>query len=111
MTLTPVDDTAVEGSETATLTVASGSGYTVGTPSSASGSIADNDAATPSLSIQSPVSITEGRSGTTNVTLTVTLAGRFDADGDGAVRDRERDGDCRLRLRGEDAARSRSRRA
>jgi hypothetical protein len=73
VTIMPVDDSAVEGLETATLTAASGSGYTVGTPASASGTIADNDAATPSLSIQSPVSITEGRSGTTNATLTVTM--------------------------------------
>jgi hypothetical protein len=74
VTLTPIDDTAVEGSETVLLTVAGGSGYTVGSPASQSGTIADNDtAALPSLSIQATASITEGGSMTTTVTLTVTL--------------------------------------
>lgn len=44
VTLTPVDDALVEGTETAILTVQSGTGYTVGTPSSATMNIADNDA-------------------------------------------------------------------
>lgn len=44
VTLTPVDDALVEGTETAILTVQSGAGYTVGTPSSATMNIADNDA-------------------------------------------------------------------
>ena len=41
----PVDDAAVEPSETVTLTVAPGSGYTIGSASSAGVTIADNDAA------------------------------------------------------------------
>jgi hypothetical protein len=45
VTLTPVDDAAVESTQTATMTLASGTGYTVGTPASASGSITDNDTA------------------------------------------------------------------
>ena len=52
LTLTPVDDSAVEGSETLTLSVLSGAGYTPGTPASATGSIADNDTvAPPSVSV------------------------------------------------------------
>jgi Ca2+-binding RTX toxin-like protein len=43
ITLTPVDDSEDETDETVTLTLIAGSGYTVGTPSSASGTIADND--------------------------------------------------------------------
>src|SRR5438067_1253448 len=39
----PVDDTAIEPTEDVVLTLVAGSGYTVGTPSSASGTIADND--------------------------------------------------------------------
>ena len=39
----PVDDNAVEGPESVTLSVAPGSGYTVGSTSSASVTIADND--------------------------------------------------------------------
>ena len=40
-----VDDTADEGAETVNLTLAAGTGYTVGTASSASGTIVDNDGA------------------------------------------------------------------
>lgn len=75
LTVTPVDDTAVEGSETVILTIASGSGYTVGAPASQTGTIADNDtAALPSLSIQSTASVTEGDNQTRTVSLTVTLS-------------------------------------
>ncbi len=44
VTVTPVDDSAVESNETVILTVTSGTGYTVGTPASATVTIADNDA-------------------------------------------------------------------
>jgi len=39
----PVDDTTVEGNETAVLTLAANSTYTIGSPSSATVTIADND--------------------------------------------------------------------
>jgi Ca2+-binding RTX toxin-like protein len=48
LTVTPVDDTALETNEGVTLTIAAGTGYTVGTPS-ASATITDND--TPLVSI------------------------------------------------------------
>src|SRR6185369_12479196 len=52
ITVTPVDDSAVEGNETVILTLAANAAYTVGTPSSATVTIADNDsAATPSLAM------------------------------------------------------------
>jgi hypothetical protein len=41
--LTPVDNTSIEPSESVTLTLTSGTGYTVGTPSTATGTIADNN--------------------------------------------------------------------
>jgi hypothetical protein len=41
--VTVTDDTAVESAETVILTLASGSGYTIGSPSSATVTIADND--------------------------------------------------------------------
>ena len=72
ITVTPTDDTATEPSETVVLTVGAGSGYLVGSPASASGSIADNDAL-PTLSI-ADVSVTEGNTGTKTVTLTVRLS-------------------------------------
>jgi serine protease len=50
-TITPIDDSLVEGSETATITVLAGTGYDVGNPSVATVTIADNDAApTPPVS-------------------------------------------------------------
>ena len=44
ITAKPVDDTAVEGAETVTLTIATGTNYTPGAAASATGTIADNDA-------------------------------------------------------------------
>ncbi len=44
-TITPMDDSLVEGSETVTVTVQSGAGYDVGSPGSATVTIADNDSA------------------------------------------------------------------
>src|SRR5678815_3921130 len=49
LTITPVDDTAVEPTEGVTLTLAAGSGYTVGSPGAASGTITDNDVLPPAL--------------------------------------------------------------
>ena len=67
-TLTPTDDTADETDETITVSGASGT-LTV---NSATLSLTDNDGA-PTLSINSP-SVTEGDSGSTNLTFTVTLS-------------------------------------
>ncbi len=44
ITVTPIDDAAVEGSETVIVTIAGGTGYGVGSPSSGTVTIADNDA-------------------------------------------------------------------
>jgi hypothetical protein len=71
ITLTPVDDTAVEGAETVVLTLATGTGYTLGSPSSAGGSIADNDVRTISVA---DATVTEGDKQTSNVSVTVTLS-------------------------------------
>jgi hypothetical protein len=43
--LTPIDNSIVDGSKTATVTIQSGSGYTAGSPASATITIADNDVA------------------------------------------------------------------
>ena len=75
VTATPVDDTTVEGTETVILTLSAGTGYVVGTPSSASGSITDNDAPPPPTinalpaNTTSPVTI----SGTGVAGATITL--------------------------------------
>jgi PKD repeat protein len=43
ITVTPIDDTAVEGNETSVLTLSVNANYTVGSPNSATVTIADND--------------------------------------------------------------------
>ena len=49
ITLTPIDDSSVEGSETAVLSLSANSTYTVGSPNSATVTIADNDQPPPPL--------------------------------------------------------------
>jgi hypothetical protein len=71
LTLTPVDDAVVEGSESVTMTIAAGTGYTVGAPASAAGTIADND--TPSITI-GDAQIVEGNNKNSNVLVTVALS-------------------------------------
>lgn len=71
LVIDPVADTNVEPDETVIITVAAGSGYTVGTPASATGTIENDD--DPTLSIND-VTVTEGNAGTTNATLTVSLS-------------------------------------
>ena len=72
ITLTPVDDSDVEGSETVTLTLANGTGYTVGTTPVHTVTITDNDMPTVSLSV-TPATLSEATIATT-ATLTVTLS-------------------------------------
>jgi len=73
ITLTPVDDTAVEGTETAHLALGTSSAYATGTPSSGTVTITDNDR--PSLSV-SNATVTIGKNSTT-VTMTVTLSSAY----------------------------------
>ena len=49
--LTPIDDTSVEGNETATLTLTANPAYNIGTPDSASVNIADDDVAPPDATV------------------------------------------------------------
>lgn len=70
ITVTPTADSAVEANETVVLTLAAGTGYAVGAPASATGTILDDDQ--PALSI-SDVILNEGDSGTTAFTFTVSL--------------------------------------
>jgi hypothetical protein len=49
VTVTPIDDTVSEGSETVTLTLASNSAYTIGSPSTATVTITDNDTTAPQI--------------------------------------------------------------
>ena len=72
LTVTPVSDAAAESNETVTLTVAPGTGYVVGTPASASGTIADA-ASAPSITIEDR-QVTEEDRNTTVVQVTLRLS-------------------------------------
>lgn len=71
ITVDPTPDSTVEPDETVVISLNAGSGYTVGSPSSATGTILNDDQ--PSLSIND-VSVNEGNAGTTNATFTVSLS-------------------------------------
>ena len=71
ITVTPIEDTLVEGSESVTLNIIAGTGYAIGASSNATVNIADNDTA--SISINSAtVTVNEAAE---SVTFTVTLTG------------------------------------
>ncbi|WP_159294920.1 beta strand repeat-containing protein, partial [Microcystis aeruginosa] len=73
VTVDPTADTIVEPDETVILTLATGTGYTVGTPNAATGTIT-NGIVTPSITLAvSPASVTED--GTTNLVYTFTRSG------------------------------------
>ncbi|WP_369915231.1 putative Ig domain-containing protein [Xanthomonas sp. NCPPB 3005] len=70
ITINPTLDTTVEPDETVVISLNAGTGYTVGSPSSATGTITNDDQ--PVLNINN-VSVNEGNAGTTNATFTVSL--------------------------------------
>lgn len=70
ITIDPTVDGAVEPDETVTLIVAAGTGYTAGAPSSATGTILNDDVPTATISV-SPTSVAED--GAPNLVYTVTL--------------------------------------
>lgn len=70
ITLDPTLDGTVEPDETATLTVAAGSGYTVGSPSSATGTILNDDVPTATIAV-APANVAED--GAPNLVYTITL--------------------------------------
>jgi Ca2+-binding RTX toxin-like protein len=72
VTMTPIDDALSEAPETLTLNLAPSGSYSIGANSSASVTIADNEAL-PTLSIGN-ASIIEGNSGTTNSSFVVSLS-------------------------------------
>jgi Ca2+-binding RTX toxin-like protein len=71
VTIDPTADTTVESDETVALTIASGTGYTIGTPNAATGTITNDDTSV-TLAV-SPASVTED--GTTNLVYTFTRSG------------------------------------
>jgi Ca2+-binding RTX toxin-like protein len=70
-----IDDTLVEGTETAILTVLAGTGYTVGAAASATVNIADNDVPNlPIIDLSANQTVVEGITSPQNVTYTVTVS-------------------------------------
>jgi len=78
ITVTPLADTTIEADKTVVLSLAAGTGYAVGAPAAATGTIVDDDQ--PTLSIND-VSLNEGNSGTTSFTFTVSLSAPAGAAG------------------------------
>ena len=70
ITIDPSLDSTVESDETVILTVATGAGYTVGTPASATGTILNDDLPSASIAV-APASVAED--GVPNLVYTVTL--------------------------------------
>ncbi len=74
VTIDPTPDTTVEPNETVILTLASGTGYTVGTTTAVTGTITNDDVTLPNITLAvSPSSVTED--GTTNLVYTFTRTG------------------------------------
>ncbi|NCS79712.1 MAG: calx-beta domain protein [Microcystis aeruginosa K13-07] len=70
----PTADTTVESNETVALTLATGTGYTVGTTTAVTGTINNDDVTLPSITLAvSPSSVTED--GTANLVYTFTRSG------------------------------------
>jgi CSLREA domain-containing protein len=69
VTVNPTADTIVESNETVILTLASGTGYTVGTPNAVTGTITNDDFF--QLSISDIITVVEGKD--SNAILTVTI--------------------------------------
>ncbi len=74
LTVTPVDDSAFEPSETVILTLGNGTGYTRGTPTTATGTIADNE---PRAQISVADATVTETNGTQVLAIQVTLAAPF----------------------------------
>ncbi|WP_301951271.1 beta strand repeat-containing protein, partial [Microcystis aeruginosa] len=72
VTVDPTADTTVETDETVALTLAAGTGYTIGTPDAVTGTITNDDLPSITLAI-SPSSVTED--GTSNLIYTFTRTG------------------------------------
>ena len=73
-TVTGVDDGVIDAAETVIFTIASGTGYTVGTPSAATVTISDDDVPTATISAGTASIAEAGGSSTLTVTLSVAPA-------------------------------------
>jgi len=72
LTIDPTADTIIESDETVALTLATGTGYTIGTTTAVTGTITNDDF--PSINLSANQTIVEGNTNPQNVTYTVTLS-------------------------------------
>jgi hypothetical protein len=75
LTLNATQDATAEGSETAIIGIASGSGYSVGTPSSVTATILDDDRNTVTIAATTPTAVEGGAAGVFTVTRTGNTTG------------------------------------
>ena len=71
VTVTPIGDAIVEDDEAALLPITSGTGYGIGVPAAATGTITNDDTAT--LTLTGGIAYNEGNAGSTSYTFTATL--------------------------------------
>ncbi|WP_413171279.1 beta strand repeat-containing protein [Anabaena azotica] len=75
LTIDPTADTTVEANETVALTLAAGTGYTVGTTTAVTGTITNDDVASSvTINLNADQTVVEGRTSPQNVRYTVTLS-------------------------------------
>ncbi|WP_019671178.1 Calx-beta domain-containing protein, partial [Eudoraea adriatica] len=79
ITVTPINDAAVEGPETVIVTLSNDAGYTVGTPNNATVTITSEDVALDEISINN-VTLTEGNAGTKAFIFVVSVDGGGNAN-------------------------------
>lgn len=75
VTVTPVNDVKVEGSETVSLTLSASANYDIGTPGAVTGTIVDNDTATVAFALSSSNAPEQTTPHAVGVTLTITANG------------------------------------
>ena len=75
LTIDPTADTILESNETVALTLATGTGYTIGTTTAVTGTITNDDSSLlPTINLSANQTIVEGLTSPQNVTYTVTLS-------------------------------------
>ena len=74
LTIDPTADTTVESNETVALTLATGTGYSIGTTTAVTGSIIDDDSSSITINLSPNQTIVEGNTSPQNATYTVSLS-------------------------------------
>jgi predicted extracellular nuclease len=86
LSITPVDDSEVEGSETLTLTLGDGADYDLGSPASAGITIADNDVAGPTITRVHAIQGSGNTAAAGSFTVEAIVVGDYQTQGSGQLR-------------------------